>query len=311
MRRDNMSDLTAFLAVARERSFTRAAAKLGVSQSALSQTVRALETRLGVRLLTRTTRSIAPTEAGERLLRTAAPRFEEIEAELASLSALREKPAGTVRISATENAAAAVLWPALQRVLPNYPDIKVEIVIDYGLTDIVAERIDAGVRPGETLAQGMIAVPIGPDMRMAVVGSPSYFEARLRPRTPQELTGHNCINLRLPTHGNLYAWEFEKGGRELKVRVEGQLVVNAASLILTSALASFGLAYLPEDTVKPYFKDRRLIRVLADWCPPFSGYHLYYPSRRQQPPAFALLVEALRYRRTSARVGEAKDRFRE
>lgn len=299
MARDTMSDLSVFLTVARERSFTRAAAKLGVSQSALSQTVRALETRLGVRLLTRTTRNLAPTEAGERLLRTAAPRFEEIEAELASLSALREKPAGTVRISATENAAAAVLWPALQRVLPDYPDIKVEIVIDYGLTNIVSERIDAGVRPGETLAQGMIAVPIGPDMRMAVVGAPSYFADRTKPRTPQELTGHNCINLRLPNHGNLYAWEFEREGRDVKVRVEGQIIVNTASLILSSALAAFGLAYLPEDTVRSHLKDRSLIRVLADWCPPFSGYHLYYPSRRQHPPAFALIVDALRYRQDS------------
>ncbi len=299
MARDTMSDLSVFLKVARERSFTRAAAKLGVSQSALSQTVRALETRLGVRLLTRTTRNLAPTEAGERLLRTAAPRFEEIEAELASLSALREKPAGTVRISATENAAAAVLWPALQRVLPDYPDIKVEIVIDYGLTNIVSERIDAGVRPGETLAQGMIAVPIGPDMRMAVVGAPSYFADRTKPRTPQELTGHNCINLRLPNHGNLYAWEFERDGRDVKVRVEGQIIVNTASLILSSALAGFGLAYLPEDTVRSHLKDRSLIRVLADWCPPFSGYHLYYPSRRQHPPAFALIVDALRYRQDS------------
>ncbi len=299
MARDTMSDLSVFLKVARERSFTRAAAKLGVSQSALSQTVRALETRLGIRLLTRTTRNLAPTEAGERLLRTAAPRFEEIEAELASLSALREKPAGTVRISATENAAAAVLWPALQRVLPDYPDIKVEIVIDYGLTNIVSERIDAGVRPGETLAQGMIAVPIGPDMRMAVVGAPSYFADRTKPRTPQELTGHNCINLRLPNHGNLYAWEFEREGRDVKVRVEGQIIVNTASLILSSALAAFGLAYLPEDTVRSHLKDRSLIRVLADWCPPFSGYHLYYPSRRQHPPAFALIVDALRYRQDS------------
>ncbi len=299
MARDTMSDLSVFLKVARERSFTRAAAKLGVSQSALSQTVRALETRLGIRLLTRTTRNLAPTEAGERLLRTAAPRFEEIEAELASLSALREKPAGTVRISATENAAAAVLWPALQRVLPDYPDIKVEIVIDYGLTNIVSERIDAGVRPGETLAQGMIAVPIGPDMRMAVVGAPSYFADRTKPRTPQELTGHNCINLRLPNHGNLYAWEFERDGRDVKVRVEGQIIVNTASLILSSALAGFGLAYLPEDTVRSHLKDRSLIRVLADWCPPFSGYHLYYPSRRQHPPAFALIVDALRYRQDS------------
>jgi DNA-binding transcriptional LysR family regulator len=302
MFKDKTSDLTAFLAVAREKSFTRAAAKLGVSQSALSQTMRGLEARLGVRLLARTTRSVTPTEAGERLLRTVGPRLEEIEAELSALSEFREKPAGNVRISATENAAASVLWPALQKILPDYPDIKVEIVIDYGLTDIVAERIDAGVRPGETVAQGMIAVPIGPAMRMAVVGSPSYFAARTRPKKPQDLTGHNCINLRLPTHGGLYAWDFEKAGRELKVRVDGQLVVSTASLILAGALAGFGLAYLPEDTVKPHLENGDLIRVLADWCLPFPGYHLYYPSRRQRAPALALLIDALRYRKAKRAV---------
>jgi DNA-binding transcriptional LysR family regulator len=296
MLKDNTRDLTTFLAVARERSFTRAAAKLGVSQSALSQTVRGLETRLGVRLLTRTTRSVSPTEAGERFLRTVGPYFEKIEAELAAVSELREKPAGTIRISATENAATSVLWPALQRLLPSYPDIKVEIIIDYGLTDIVAERFDAGVRPGEIVAKGMSSVPIGPAMRMAVVGAPSYFQARSRPKTPQDLTGHNCINLRLPTHGAIYAWEFEKGDREMKVRVEGQLVVGTASLILKAALAGLGLAYLSEDTVKPHLDDGQLVRVLSDWCLPFSGYHLYYPSLRQQTSAFALLIDALRYR---------------
>jgi DNA-binding transcriptional LysR family regulator len=299
---ENFHDLAAFLAVAQEQSFTRAAAKLGVSQSALSQTIRGLEARLGLRLLTRTTRSVAPTEAGERLLRTVGPRFEEINAELAALSELREKPAGTVRLTATENAAASVLWPALERLLPDYPDIKVEIVIDYGLTDIVAERYDAGVRPGEIVAKGMIAVPIGPDMRMAVVGAPTYFAKRPQPRTPQDLTTHSCINLRLPTHGGLYAWEFEKGGRELKVRVEGQLVFSTTSLILNAVLAGFGLAYLPEEQVQAHLAAGRLVRVLGDWCPPFSGYHLYYPSRRQPPPAFALLVDALRYRATSRAV---------
>jgi DNA-binding transcriptional LysR family regulator len=296
MPRENFKDLLAFLTVARERNFTRAAAKLGVSQSALSHAVRGLEARLGLRLLTRTTRSVTPTEAGERLLRTVGPRFEEIDADLAALSELREKPAGTIRITAGEHAAVAILWPALARLLPDYPGITVEVVVDYGLTDIVAERFDAGVRLGEQVAKDMVAVRIGPDMRMAVVGAPSYFAGRSRPRTPQELTAHACVNLRLPTHGGLYAWEFEQGGRELKVRVEGQLVFNNVALRLNAVLAGFGLAYLPEDQVQGYVADGRLIRVLADWCPPFPGYHLYYPSRRQHTPAFALLVEALRYR---------------
>ncbi|AMY01491.1 LysR family transcriptional regulator [Mesorhizobium ciceri] len=296
MPRDNLNELTAFLAVAREESFTRAAAKLGVSQSALSHTVRALEERLGVRLLTRTTRSVSPTEAGERLLRTVGPRLDEIETELIALSALREKPAGTIRISAGEHAADAVLWPAIAPLLPDYPDIKVEIIVDYGLTDIVAERFDAGVRLGEQVARDMIAVRIGPDMRMAVVGSPTYFATRPKPRTPQDLTTHNCINLRLPTYGGLYAWEFEKAGRELKVRVEGQLVFNTAALRMNAVLAGLGLAYLPEEQVTAHLANGRLVRVLADWCGPFPGYHLYYPSRRQATPAFSLLVEALRYR---------------
>lgn len=296
MPRDNLNELTAFLAVAREESFTRAAAKLGVSQSALSHTVRALEERLGVRLLTRTTRSVSPTEAGERLARTVGPRLDEIEAEIAALSALREKPAGTIRITAGEHAADAILWPALAKFLPDYPDIKVEIIVDYSLTDIVAERFDAGVRLGEQVARDMIAVRIGPDMRMAVVGSPAYFAKWPKPRTPQDLTNHNCINLRLPTYGGLYAWEFEKAGRELKVRVEGQLVFNTSGLRMNAVLAGLGLAYLPEEQVTAHLADRRLVRVLADWCAPFPGYHLYYPSRRQATPAFSLLVDALRYR---------------
>jgi DNA-binding transcriptional LysR family regulator len=296
MPRTDLNDILAFLAVARERSFTRAAAQLGVSQSALSQTVRGLEARLGLRLLTRTTRSVAPTEAGERLLRTVGPAFDQIDAGLTALSEQRAKPAGTIRITATENAASAVLLPALARLLPDYPDIRVEIAVDYGLTDIVAERFDAGVRPGETVAKDMIAVRIGPDTRMAVVGAPSYLAKRPRPETPQDLTAHACINLRLPTHGGLYAWEFEKSGRELRVRVEGQLVFNATALILDAALAGLGLAYLPEEQVRTQLAEGRLVRVLADWCEPFSGYHLYYPSRRQPTPAFALLVDALRYR---------------
>jgi DNA-binding transcriptional LysR family regulator len=296
MPRQNVSDLLAFLTVARERSFTRAAAQLGVSQSALSHTIRGLEERLGLRLLTRTTRSVAPTAAGERLLRTVGPHLDGIETELAALSELREKPAGTIRITAGEHSATTILWPVLAKLLPDYPDVTVEVVVDHGLIDIVAERYDAGVRLGEQVAKDMIAVRIGPDMRMAVVGSPAYFARRARPKVPQDLTGHDCINLRLPTYGGLYAWEFEKGGRELRVRVEGQLVFNTFELRLNAVLAGLGLSYLPEDQVQAHLADGRLVRVLADWCPPFSGYHLYYPSRRQPTPAFALLVEALRYR---------------
>jgi DNA-binding transcriptional LysR family regulator len=296
MARQNVNDLQAFLAVAKERSFTKAAAKLGVSQSALSHTLRGLEERLGIRLLTRTTRSVAPTEAGERLARTVGPKLEEIDAELAALSELREKPAGIIRLTAGEHAAETILWPALARLLPNYPDIKVELIIDYGLTDIVTERYDAGIRLGEQVAKDMVAVRIAPDMRMAVVGAPSYFARRPRPKKPQDLTAHDCINIRLPTYGGLYVWEFEKHGRELKVRVEGQLVFNNISLRLDAVLAGFGLAYLPEDQAQAHLANGRLIRVLDDWCPPFSGYHLYYPSRRQPMPAFALLVDALRFR---------------
>jgi DNA-binding transcriptional LysR family regulator len=297
MRRHELNDLLAFVAVARERSFTKAAAKLGVSQSALSHTVRGLEQRLGLRVLMRTTRSVAPTQAGERLYRSVGPRLAEIEAEVAALSELRDKPAGTVRITAGEHAANAVLWPAFAKILPSYPDIKVEITVDYGLTDIVAERYDAGVRLGEQVAKDMIAVRIGPDLRMAVVGSKSYFERRKRPQTPRDLTAHDCINLRLPTYGGLYTWEFEKNNREVKVHVDGQLVFNNIALRLNAALAGLGLAYLPEDQVRADISDGRLVRVLTDWCPPFSGYHLYYPSRRQSSPAFELMVESLRYRR--------------
>jgi DNA-binding transcriptional LysR family regulator len=296
MRRENVSDLLAFLAVARERSFTKAGKKLGISQSALSHTIRGLEERLGLRLLTRTTRSVSPTDAGNRLLASVGSRFEEIEAELEALSELRDKPAGTIRITATENAADTILLPKLAKLLPQYPDIKVEIVVDYGLSDIVAQRYDAGVRSGEQVAKDMIAVRIGPDMRMAIVGAPSYFEKRSAPKKPQDLTEHNCINLRLPTHGGLFAWELEKAGRELRVRVEGQLVLNATGQILNAALAGLGLGYVPEDMAQPYIAEGRLKRVLEEWCEPYAGYHLYYPSRRQQSPAFALLVDALRYR---------------
>ena len=296
MQRGNLDDLLAFVAVGRERSFTKAAAKLGVSQSALSHTIRELEEQLGVRLLTRTTRSVSPTEAGERLLQTIGPRFEEIEAELAAISELREKPAGTIRITATEYAADAILLPKLVKLLREYPDIKVEIIIDYGLTDIVAQRYDAGERSGEQVAKDMIAVGIGPDMRMAVVGAPSYFKGRSEPKKPQDLIDHNCIALRLPTYGGLYAWEFEKGGREMRVRVEGQLTYNTTAQMLNAAIAGLGLAYVPEGLTQPYLARGRLRRVLEDWCLPYSGYHLYYPSRRQSSAAFALLVDALSMR---------------
>lgn len=296
MQRGHLDNLLAFVAVGRERSFTKAAAKLGVSQSALSHTIRELETRLGVRLLTRTTRSVSPTESGERLLQAVEPRLEEIEAELAALSELREKPAGTIRITATENAANTILLPKLAPLLREYPEIKVEIIVDYGLTDIVARHFDAGVRSGEQVARDMIAVRIGPDMRMAVVGSPSYFSERSEPQAPQDLIHHSCINLRLPTHGGLYAWEFEKGNRKMKVRVEGQLVFNITSQMLNAAVGGCGLAYLPEELARSHLATGRLKRVLEDWCPPYAGYHLWYPSRRQPSAAFALLVDALRYR---------------
>lgn len=294
MSRSDLSDITAFLSIAREGSFTKAAAKLGVSQSALSQTVRNLEARLGLRLLTRTTRKVSPTEAGERLIQAVGPRLEEVEAELAALSALRDKPAGTVRVAAGEHAAELVLWPVIERLLPDYPDIIIEIVVDNGLTDIVAERLDAGVRLGEQVAKDMIAVRIGPDMRMAVVGTPGYFERHPKPRTPQDLTAHNCINVRLQTAGGLYAWELEKAGRALKVRVEGQLVFNTATMAVKAALAGSGLAFVPEARVLSHIENGELMRVLVDWCPSFPGFHLYYPSRRQPTPAFAVLANALR-----------------
>jgi len=296
MRREELGDLMAFLAVAEERSFTRAAARLGTSQSALSHTVRRLEAALGLRLLTRTTRSVAPTEAGDRLIETLRPAFDDIDSKLAALSELREKPAGTIRINTSEHAAQAILWPALGRVLPDYPDVKVELVVEAGLIDIVADRFDAGVRLGEQVARDMIAVRISPDLRMAAVAAPSYFARRAPPLSPQDLAQHDCINLRFSTRGDLYAWEFEKDGRELRVRVEGQFVFNRPALVVNAAVAGFGLAFVLEDHVAAEIADGRLIRVLDDWCPPFSGYHLYYPSRRQQSPAFALVVEALRYR---------------
>jgi DNA-binding transcriptional LysR family regulator len=296
MAQENFNDLSVFLTVARERSFTRAALKLGVSQSALSQTIRGLEERLGLRLLTRTTRSVSPTEAGERLMRTVGPRFEEIQSEITALGAMRARPAGTIRITTGEHAAICVLAPALARFLPEHPDINVEIIVDYGLTDIVSEKFDAGVRLGEQVAKDMIAARIGPDMRMAVVGSPAYFAKHPPPQTPQDLTAHNCINMRMPTHGNLFAWEFEQDGREVKVRVEGQTVFNNLGLRISAALDGIGLAYMPEDQVLPYVAAGTLVRVLEDWCPAFPGYHLYYPNRRHASPAFVLFVDALRHR---------------
>ncbi|MFT8306936.1 LysR family transcriptional regulator [Acetobacter malorum] len=294
MAHENFNDLAAFAAVAQERSFTRAAAKMGVSQSALSQTIRALEERLGLRLLTRTTRSVAPTEAGERLFQTIAPRFSEIEAQLADLSALRDKPAGTVRITTGEHPALSILQPALKRFLPDNPDINIELIVDYGLTDIVAQGYDAGVRMGEQVAKDMIAVRIGPDMRMAVVASPKYFKQHPLPQSPHDLMEHNCINVRLPTYGGIFPWDLEKDGQDVNVRVEGQLIFNNLALRVKSALDGLGITYLPEDAVLPYINSKRLVRVLEDWCPTFPGYHLYYPSRKHTP-ALSLLVEKLRY----------------
>lgn len=296
MVRETLNDLTAFLAVVRERNFTRAAAQLGVSQPALSHTIRALEARLGLRLLARTTRSVAPTEAGERLLLAVGPHLDGIEAGLSALTVLRDKPAGSLRISSVEHASDTILVPALARLLPDYPDIKVEITNDYGLIDIVAERYDAGVRLGEQVAKDMIAVRIGPDFRMTLVGAPAYFARQERPHSPHDLTAHACINLRLPTSGGLWPWPFVKDGREVKVRAEGPLVFNTVTLILDVTLAGLGLAYVPDDLVQAHLASGRLVRVLDDWSPLVPGYHLYYPSRRQPAPAFALLVDALRYR---------------
>lgn len=296
MPRDNFSDLLAFVAVARERSFTRAAAQLGVSPSALSHTIRGLEARVGVRLLSRTTRSVAPTEAGQRLLEGVAPRFEEIEAEVASVAELRDEAAGTIRITSTEHVAESILRPVLARFLLANPQVRVEISVEYALTDIVAAGFDMGVRLGDEVAKDMIAVRIGPDMRFLVVGAPAYLAGRDKPRTPQDLTRHNCINLRLPTHGGLLPWELKKGKSELKVRVEGQCVYNGTYLILGAALDGLGLALLPEDLVRAPLADGRLQQVLADWSPTFPGCHLYYPSRRHPSRAMTMLVDALRFR---------------
>lgn len=296
MNRDNVADLIAFITVAQERSFTRAAARLGVSQSALSHAQSRLEKRLGVRLLTRSTRSVSPTDAGERLLATVEPRFQEVDAALEMVSEFREKPAGTIRLSAGEHAINAVLWPRLKDFTKDYPDINLEIIAENGFVDIVAQRYDAGVRLGEQLARDMIAVRIGPDWRMAVVATPSYLKGRTLPATPQDITEHVCINLRLQSYGGHYAWEFEREGRRLNVRVEGQLTFSSSTHILSAALAGSGLACIPEDLVAPYIETGQLVRMLTTWMPTFDGYHLYYPSRRQTSPAFTRLIEALRYR---------------
>lgn len=294
MPRDNLNDLVAFVTVAREKSFTRAAAQLGVSQSALSHTIRSLESRLGMRLLTRTTRSVSATDVGERLLATLAPRFDEIYSELAALNDLRDKPSGVIRISATDYAINQLLWPKLEHFLHEYPDITVELISDYGLTDIVANRYDAGIRLGEQVTNGMISARIGPDLRFVVVGSPAYFASNPKPETPQDLLQHRCINLRLPTHGGFYVWEFAKDGREVKARVEGQVIFNSVYQIRSAAVSGFGLAHIPEDIVAPLIAEGKLIQVMDEWCPVWDGLHIYYPSRRESSRALALVVKALR-----------------
>ncbi|WPE26381.1 LysR family transcriptional regulator [Pseudomonas sp. NBRC 111139] len=295
MAREGYGDFQAFLAIARERSFTRAASQLGVSQSALSHTIRTLEARLGVRLLTRTTRSVTPTEAGEQLFQKLSLLFAEVDAEIAEVVELGDMPRGSLRISATDYAANAVLWPRLKDLLNQYPDIKIEITTDYGLTDIVAERYDLGVRLGDQIAQDMIAVRIGPDLRMAMVASPDYFKERSMPESPSDLGQHNCINLRLPTHGGCYPWELTDGGSEVQVRVNGQLTFNGTYPMLNAAIDGCGIAYLPEDLVREHVTAGRLVWVLEQWFPTFPGLHIYYPSRRQSSRALSLVVEALRF----------------
>ncbi len=296
MARENLNDLSAFVAVAEARSFTRAAKQLGISQSALSHAMRALEERLGVRLLARTTRSVSPTDAGERLLASVAPRLAEIDAEIIALGEMRDKPSGTIRITTSEHAAHSYVWPAVKRLMADHPDISFEINVDSRFVDIVAERFDAGIRLGESLEKDMVAVRIGPDMRMAAVASPAYLKQHGTPESPQDLSAHKCINLRFQTKGDIYAWEFERGGRAITIRVEGPLVLNNGPLMLQAAQAGLGIAFMLEDSAEPLIRSGKLVRILEDWCDPFGGYHLYYPSRRQHSAAFALLVEALRHR---------------
>ncbi len=293
--RASFSGLIAFIAVAREKSFTRAAAKLGLSQSAVSHAVRSLEQHLSVRLLARSSRSVSPTEAGERLLRTVAPQFEEIDAELAAVSELRDSATGSIRITASDHAIRTVLSPKLKTFLPKYPGIKVELFGDSGFADIAADRFDAGVRLGEAVAQDMIAVRISPDIRFTVVATKRYFAHRAMPRKPDDLMHHNCINLRLATYGGLWAWEFEKGGRQINVRVDGQLTYNNIFDCLDAAVAGLGVAYVPAELAQPFVRAKHLVPVLEEWCPLWSGFHLYYPSRRQPSGAMALLISALRH----------------
>jgi DNA-binding transcriptional LysR family regulator len=294
MAKENLTDLQSFVVVARERSFTRAAAQLGVSRSALSHAMLAMEARLGVRLLTRTTRSVSTTDAGARLLSTVAPRLQEIEQELSTLGGMRDKPAGTVRITAHDHAIVTVLWPRLLPLLQENPEIEVELTVDYAITDIAAHRFDAGVRNGDRVDKDMIAVRIAPDLRMAVAASPQFLANKLLPTTPHELTGHRCINLRLPTHGGLYAWEFEKDGQSVNVRVQGQTVFNNTFLMVQAALDGMGFVFVPLDLLRPHIETGRLVPVLEDWWPRFPGYHLYYANRRQIAPALALVIAALR-----------------
>ncbi|MCV9945693.1 LysR family transcriptional regulator [Rhizobium sp. BT-175] len=296
MRRDEFTEMRAFLEVARERSFTRAASKLGVTRSALSHTISALEARLGVRLLSRTTRDVAPTAAGARLVESIQPHFEGIAAEVSAISALRDRPSGHIRLVCPDDAVDLVFRPRLPAFLRDYPDISVELIVDNGFTNIVERQFDAGVRLGEAIARDMVAVRIGPDVSYAVVGSPEYFAAHTVPSTPHDLTDHNCVNLRLPTSGALYAWEFEKDGREFSVRVEGQLVMSNIGPAINAALDGVGLSYVPRELARQYYDSGQLNEVLADWAPTFQGYHLYYPSRRHPSPAFSAFVEAFRYR---------------
>lgn len=294
--RQHFNDLATFVTVAKTKSFTKAAAEMGISPSALSQTMRQLEERLGYRLLTRTTRSVSTTEAGERLLASVAPRFEEIESELAMLGEMRDRPAGLVRITCSEFAAETIVWPKLKSVLPDYPDITLELYIEHGFTDIAAERFDAGVRLGESVAKDMIAVRISPDGRLVPVATPTYFETHPVPEPPQDLVRHRCINLRLATQGGLYAWEFEKDGQPVRVRVEGPIIFNSIKPMVDAALSHFGIAFVPQNSVNEHVRSGRLIQVLQDWCPPIPGFHLYYPSRRHNSPAFQIVLNALRHR---------------
>lgn len=304
MARRNLNDLLYFVTVAREGSFTRAAALLGVTQSAISQAISGLESRLDIRLLTRTTRSVSPTAAGERLAQAIGHRFDEIESELDQLTELRDKPAGTVRITCGDHVLRTTLLPKIAPLLHEYPDIRVEFDVNYGFRDIVADRFDAGVRLGDTIDKDMIAIPISPKLRMAAVASPDYFASHPAPKTPHDLMDHRCINLRFPTQGGLYTWEFERRGRQMNVRVEGQVVLNSTPHIVLAALEGLGIAFLPEEEFSPHIEEGRLVRVLKDWCAPFEGYYLYYPSRRQPSPAFSLVVDALRLHRMDRRQGK-------